>query len=130
MSFLVTMVTSNGYEVFFEAEDFRELATIMTFNRHVCEVSNIISDTCETFFVVEYEDGIYIRGLDEGSYDQWFTQLAKTIAFDDCSGERVLYIMYKGKELHYTGWKPGMLYEFADKKGNIIWSNSFPEWDH
>jgi hypothetical protein len=38
--------------------------------------------------------------------------------------------MYQGKELHYVGWQPGMLYEFADKKGNIIWSASFPEWDH
>ena len=130
MSLLITMMDNHGCEIFFEVEDFKELKMVLALNRHKYNLSDIISDTCETFFVVEHEDGIYIRGLDEGSYDQWFTQLAKTIAFDDCSGERVLYIMYKGKELHYAGWKPGMLMEFADKNGNTIWSASFPEWDH
>ena len=132
MSILVTMVDNHDCEQFFEVENLKELKMVLLlnlrFNKY--QLSDMVSDTCETFFVVEHEDGIYIRGLDEGSYDQWFTQLAKILAFDDCSGERVLYIMYKGKELHYTGWKPGMLYEFADKKGNVIWSASFPEWDH
>lgn len=133
MSLLVTMVDTHDCEVYFEVEDFEELkSTIIKYYRILkWELSDILDDSMTaTFFVVEYEDGIYVRGLDEGSFEQWFTVLAHTLAFDDCSNERVLYIMYRGKELHYTGWKPGMTYEFADKKGNIIWSARFPEWDH
>ena len=133
MSLLLTMIDTHDCERFIEVEDFEELKRKLRVFIHALkwELSDIIDDTrTATFFVVEYEDGIYIQGLDEGSFDQWWKKLAKTLAFDDCTGERILYIMYKGKELMYTGWKPGMTYEFADKKGNTIWSASFPEWDH
>ena len=84
-----------------------------------------------TFYIVESNDSIYTIPRDpDKSLDWWFTQLAHTIAFDDCSGERILFISYEGKEIRYAGWKPGMLMEFEDKEGNTIWSQAFPEWDH
>lgn len=92
------------------------------------------TQTNDTSFVVQTSDNnlytVSPTADTEEAINSWFTRLAHTLAFSDCSEEMVLFIMYKGKEIHYTGWKPGMLYEFADGKGNIIWSHSFPEWDH
>lgn len=87
----------------------------------------------ETLFIVRTAAGNHYAVVpDAGKHgvNIWFNRLARTIAFDDCSGEYVIFIMHEGKEIHYTGWKPGMTYEFADSENNIIWSNSFPEWDH
>lgn len=84
-----------------------------------------------TSYVVRSEDEFYIVSPDESKgIDAWFAELARTLAFSDCSDEEVILIIYEGKELHYVGWQPNMLYEFADEAGNIIWSNSFPQWDH
>lgn len=87
--------------------------------------------THSTSYVVQTNDSIYTVTPDENqSIYSWFKRLAHTIAFDDCTDERVLFITYEGKEIHYVGWQPGMLYEFADDEGNTIWSQAFPEWDH
>jgi hypothetical protein len=87
--------------------------------------------THDTFYVVKTNDSIYEIPMDTSkSTDYWFIKLAKTIAFDDCSDEQVILIVHNGHELHYTGWQPNMLIEFADDEENIIWSGSFPDWDH
>lgn len=84
-----------------------------------------------TSYVVRSGDGFYIVSPnDSKGINAWFAELAHTLAFSDCSDEEVILIIYEGKELHYVGWQPNMLYEFADEAGNIIWSNSFPQWDH
>ena len=84
-----------------------------------------------TSYVVQSEDGFYIVSPnDSKGINAWFAELAHTLAFSDCSDEEVVLIIYEGKELHYVGWQPNMLYEFADEEGNIVWSNSFPQWDH
>lgn len=134
MSLLLVMLDRHDGEEYSEVEDTKELET--TLNRYYAEglsLLEILDDTRkETFFVVKFEENeIYIRTPEiNKEIDHWFVELARTLAFNDCSEERVIYIMYQGKELHYVGWQPGMTYEFADKKGNIIWSASFPEWDH
>ena len=133
MSLLLEMLDQHDCERYSEVETTEELET--TLNHCYTEglsLLDILDDTrTATFFVVKFEEEFYIRTPEpDKGIDHWFIQLAKTLAFDDCSDERVIYIMYQGKEIHYTGWKPGMLYEFADGKGNIIWSHSFPEWDH
>ena len=62
--------------------------------------------------------------------DKFLYAVSKRIAFDDCSGETVQKIYFKGKELKYAGWKPGMRYEYTDLDGNTVWVGSFEEWDH
>lgn len=86
----------------------------------------------DTLFIVQTSEGnsYAITPNEHAGIDHWFIRLAKTICFDDCSDERVIYIMYQGKEITYAGWQPNMLMEFIDSEGSIIWSNSFPEWDH
>ena len=84
-----------------------------------------------TSYVVRSEDGFYIVSPnDSNEINPWFAELAHTLAFSDCSDEKVILIIYEGKEIHYVGWQPDMLYEFADEAGNTIWSNSFPQWNH
>lgn len=84
-----------------------------------------------TSYVVRNGDGFYIVSPDDSKgINAWFAELAHTLAFSDCSDEEVILIIYEGKELHYVGWQPNMLYAFADEAGNIIWSNAFPQWDH
>lgn len=56
--------------------------------------------------------------------------VSQVIAFSDCSDERVTRIVYKGIEVHYTGWQPGNVMEYADVNGNIVWSGCFPQWEH
>ena len=84
-----------------------------------------------TSYVVRSGDEFYIVSPnDSKGINAWFAELAHTLAFSDCSDEKVILIIYEGKEIHYVGWQPDMLYEFTDEAGNIIWSNSFPQWDH
>lgn len=60
----------------------------------------------------------------------FFTDVSKRIAFDDCSGETVHKIFYKGKEVEYVGWRPHMVFEYKDLDGNVVWNGKFEHWDH
>lgn len=60
----------------------------------------------------------------------FFTDVSYRIAFDDCSGETVHKICFKGKEINYVGWKPGMRFEYQDLDGNTVWVGVFEHWDH
>lgn len=62
--------------------------------------------------------------------DKFLYKVSQRIAFDDCSGETVQKIYFKGKELKYVGWQPGMKYEYTDLDGNTVWVGQFEEWDH
>lgn len=59
-----------------------------------------------------------------------FFYAAKIEAFGDCTDERVVDICCGEKHYHYTGWRPGMVMEFADEDGDFVWGGCFPEWDH
>ena len=97
-----------------------------------------------SFYVVE-SDGIYTTRtvsvgwmLDDTNeqyqdrlFRAFFRHVAELICFDDCGDDRVDEIVWNGHHVHYTGWQPGMVMEFADDEtGEIIYSGSFPEWDH
>lgn len=57
--------------------------------------------------------------------------VAKTIAFEDCTDETVQQIFCEGIELKYSGWQPGMVYEFYNAANReIVWCASFPSWEH
>lgn len=60
----------------------------------------------------------------------FFTEVSKKICFHDLDDSTVRKIFYKGKEVRYAGWQPGMKYEYKDLDGNTIWVRNFPEWDH
>ena len=67
----------------------------------------------------------------EWKRNAFFRDIAERIAFSDCSYDTVEEIVWDGEPCHYTGWQPGMLMEFcSDLTGEIVYSGSFPEWDH
>lgn len=74
----------------------------------------------------EIHDVVY--GYD--SINEFFTDVSYRIAFDDCSGETVQKIYYKGKEIEYAGWQQGMKFEYKDLDGNTVWVGVFEQWDH
>ena len=85
------------------------------------------------FYAVEYDGVTTIHGFSSDvSPDVFFTNVARTIAFDDCTNENVTGIYWHGERVFYNGWKPGMVYIFCfcnlDRK--VVWEGSFPEWDH
>ena len=119
-----------GIEGYTEAENFTEAnEMIAVYTNKGYTLVRIMHESVNTYYVVRSNDSIYTITPSKG-INQWFAELAHTLAFSDCSDEEVILIIYEGKEIHYVGWQPDMLYEFADETGNIIWSNSFPQWDH
>ena len=84
-----------------------------------------------SYFVIENDGAVYVKGYStDDSKDRFFTDVSKVLAFDDCSGDRVLEIIWHGKPVYYAGWQPGMVYEFRNANHEPIWTGSFPEWDH
>ena len=62
--------------------------------------------------------------------NQFFTKVSEHICFCDCDDTTVHKIFYKGKEVEYVGWQPGMKFEFQDLDGNTVWVGYFEHWDH
>lgn len=62
--------------------------------------------------------------------EEMMRMVCKTLAFSDCTDERITKIVYRGCEIEYIGWQPGMVYEFADSNGVVQYSAAFPCWDH
>lgn len=61
----------------------------------------------------------------------FFHTLAERYAFSDCSDDRILESVFDGVPVEYAGWQPGMLIEFREATtGLVVFSESFPEWDH
>lgn len=81
---------------------------------------------------IKYKDGseVYIKNMEDSSMDLIFYTAAKMIAFNDCTDIEILNIVINSEEYFYAGWKPGMVYTFENKKGEEIWTDEFPEWDH
>ena len=57
---------------------------------------------------------------------------AQYYAWRDCDDTYDLdEIMCGGRLLEYVGWQPCMLFEFRDAQTRkIVYSHSFPQWDH
>lgn len=67
----------------------------------------------------------------ERLFRAFFRTLAERVAFNDCTDEVLDEIVWEGRHVHYVGWQPGMVIEFADDEtGEIVYSGAFPEWDH
>lgn len=62
--------------------------------------------------------------------DQFFCKVSKRIAFDDLEDITVQKIYFRGQEVEYAGWKPGMRFEYQNLDGNTIWIGTFEHWDH
>ena len=82
------------------------------------------------YIYLDYEGVAHSVTHDGIDMDKFFYEVSKRIAFDDCTEEAVVKIYYRGKEVIYAGWQPGMIFEYKDLDGNTIWVGDFPHWDH
>ena len=92
-----------------------------------------------SYYVVESDGAYYTKTIDrtddllgfETYKRAFFRKVAERVAMSDCGDDTIEEIVFNGEPCHYTGWQPGMVIEFAsDITGEIVYSGSFPEWDH
>lgn len=79
------------------------------------------------------EDGeIIVKSYDEKKSNTMMRDVSKFICFSDCDDTyEVVKIVYKGREVEYTGWQPRMVMNFKDKATGIhVWGCCHPEWEH
>jgi hypothetical protein len=89
-------------------------------------------DFTPSWYIYTDDEGIPCSRTFDGDVEanQFFTDVSYRIAFDDCSGETVQKIYFKGKEVEYVGWQQGMKFEYKDLDGNTVWVGVFEHWDH
>lgn len=89
-------------------------------------------DFTPSWYIYTDCDGYAHSETFNGEFDEdcFFTKVSKKICFDDLEDITVQKIYYKGKEVQYAGWQPGMRFEYKDLDGNTIWVGDFPHWDH
>ena len=91
----------------------------------------------KNYFIIEYDDGCLVlndRTDPEPYYDEWsfFREVAIHFAMSDCTDEAVSRIVYNWNEYKYTGWHPGMLFNFVNVADpyNDEYNVWLPEYDH
>lgn len=84
-----------------------------------------------SYYVIENDGIVTVEGYrSDDSKDRFFTDVSQTLCFNDCSGDKVLDIVWHGEQVRYAGWQPGMIYEFRNTNHETIWTGSFPRWNH
>ena len=82
------------------------------------------------YIYTDYEGNVYAKHFGDADEGLFFTSVSRAICFDDCDEITVQKIYFKGKEVEYAGWQPGMKYEYKDLDGNTIWVGYFENWEH
>lgn len=75
----------------------------------------------------------YVKSYHSKDIDKMMTEIAKFYAFSDCmDGDQTIdEICMNGRHVYYAGWRSDMTYRFIDATtGEVVWENSFPQWDH
>lgn len=88
-------------------------------------------NTLTSFYVYRNGEGV-VKCVDCSSLtlNEFLTKISHIICFSDCSNDSILDIYYDGEKLEYVGWQSNMLFEYLNKSGKTIWSNTFPQWNH
>lgn len=88
-------------------------------------------DVPASFFIYRDAEGItHSVTYEKIDTDKFFRNVSERYAFDDCSGEDIIAIFWRGKEVQYVGWQPCMRFEYKDLNGKTVWVGQFEEWDH
>ena len=84
-----------------------------------------------TFVIIRDDEGIVrVTAYDRVDTDVFFHTISKHYAFADCSGDDIIAIYWRGKEVCYVGWQPNMRFEYKDLNGKTVWVGDFPNWNH
>lgn len=88
------------------------------------------------YYVYRFEDEpeeFYVKSFHSSEIDKMMVEVSKFYAFSDCEASDMYVdeICMNGRHVYYAGWRPGMTYSFIDATtGEVVWENSFPQWDH
>jgi hypothetical protein len=112
-------------------------------DRHVnCtfyRLNTILKDLKETYLdkntyikLVDRETGeVVMKYFEKGDVGALCYKASQIYAWHDCDDTYdIEEIMCDGEPLFYKGWQPGMLFEFYDLNGTIVYSAEFMQWDH
>lgn len=67
----------------------------------------------------------------KGDVDALCHYTSRLYAFNDIDETYTVdKVVCDGVTLRYVGWQPGMVFRFVDESGNIVFSNSYEQWDH
>lgn len=101
---------------------------------HICSYQpkeiNFDAFTPSWYIYLDCDGEVHSETFNHCCDDKFFKAVSQRICFDDCTNESVVKIYYKGKEVFYAGWQPGMKYEYTDAQGNTVWVGYFEHWDH
>ena len=71
------------------------------------------------------------RYFEQGDIGTLCYKASQFYAWADCDDTyEIVEIMCDGRKLEYVGWQPGMLFEFVNEDGDVVYSASFECWDH
>ena len=82
--------------------------------------------------LIERDTGdVVMKYFEKGDIGALCYKASQIYAWSDCDYTyQIEEIMCDGEPLFYKGWQPGMLFEFYDLNGTIVYSAEFMEWDH
>jgi hypothetical protein len=82
--------------------------------------------------LVDRETGeVVMKYFEKGDIGALCYKASQIYAWHDCDDTYdIEEIMCDGEPLFYKGWQPGMLFEFYDLNGTIVYSAEFMCWDH
>ena len=108
-------------------------------NRQIDTIENALDVLKQSFYdentyikLIERDTGeVVMKYFEKGDIGALCYKAAQYYAWSDCDDTyRIEEIMCDGEPLFYKGWQPGMLFEFYDLNGTIVYSAEFPQWDH
>lgn len=108
-------------------------------NRLVSDIEMLLRELKNTYLdkntyikLVDRETGeVVMKYFEKGDVGALCYKASQFYAWDDCDDTyRIDEIMCDGEPLFYKGWQPGMLFEFYDLNGTIVYSAEFMCWDH
>ena len=71
------------------------------------------------------------RYFERGDIGALCYKASQLYAWSDCDNTyEIAEIMCDGRKLKYVGWQEGMLFEFVNEDGEVVYSAEFPEFDH
>lgn len=108
-------------------------------NRKIDTIENALSVLKQSFYdentyikLIDRETGdVVMKYFEKGDVGALCYKASQYYAWSDCDDTyRVEEIVCDGEKIHYVGWQPGMLFEFRGGYNEIVYSATFPEWDH
>lgn len=108
-------------------------------NRQIDTIENALDVLKQSFYdentyikLVDRETGeVVMKYFEKGDVGALCYKASQFYAWADCDDTyRIEEIMCDGEPLFYKGWQPGMLFEFYDLNGTIVYSAEFMCWDH